>query len=111
MIIEINKIKKYLGRVFVYLCLLTCGLMMTKSAIDNYLERKTSFEIEESPLTLKDLPVFTICYKIKKIWDTIRTIHHSHDYCHPQILNQSILFHGEIVGNGSKSKIFVAEIW
>ena len=110
MIIEINNIpKKYLGRVFVYLCLLTCGLMMTKSAIDNYLERKTSFEMEERPLTLEDLPVFTICYKRKLIQDTILTIHHSHDYCHPQILNQSILFYGSI-GNGSKSKNVGAEI-
>ena len=99
--IEINRdvMKRNLGRVFVYLSLLTLGLLMTKSAIDNYLERKTTFEIQEIPLTFEDLPVITICYKIARFPST-------DDLCHAQILNQSIVVSGTING-----KAIAASVW
>ena len=89
--INMNNIKRYLGSVSVYISLLTCGLLMTISAIDQYLERKTTFETQESPLTLEDLPVFTICYKRMNFQTD-----YVHGYCLPQILNQSFKVHGKV---------------
>ena len=47
---------------FFYICLLACGLYISKDAFYQYKEGKTAFQTIQSPLTLEDLPFITICY-------------------------------------------------
>ena len=46
-----------------YVCLLACGLLFSKDAIEQYLEDKTALQITQEKLTLEDLPVVTICFE------------------------------------------------
>ena len=49
-----------------YICLLACGLYISKDAFYQYKEGKTAFQTVQGPLTLDDLPFITICYYYKK---------------------------------------------
>ena len=45
-----------------YISLLGGGLLFSRDAISQYLERQTAFQITQQPFTLRDLPVLTVCY-------------------------------------------------
>ena len=48
---------------FLFTILLTVAIFYAKQMIDEYSEGKTSFSISSKPLTAKDMPTITICFK------------------------------------------------
>ena len=42
--------------------LLLYGLMLSRDAIVQYRDAKTSFDTFQQPISMEDLPVLTICY-------------------------------------------------
>ena len=53
---------KLVTQTLFYTSLLAGGLLFSRNAISQYLERQTALQITQQPFTLKDLPVLTVCY-------------------------------------------------
>ena len=49
-------------KVLLYLGLLTCGLILSWQTVKEYQKGVTSYALSQKPVTLDDLPTWTICY-------------------------------------------------
>ena len=108
--------KKNIFKAILYILLLAAPVIFVKENVEDYLKDKTSYALSQEPISLKDLPTVTICWRVTKYFKrgvygkdiTIDAkVHEEQERTGTLSLNQSVqsLFNIEI----SLSELFLRE--